>query len=214
MSRSRQLARTPDALTDVEAAALPLSSLIAYQALIDTGKIRQGSRVLILAAGGGVGHLAVQIAKDCGAYVIGTARERDREHLEAYGLDELIDYTTTEVADAVRDVDVILGLVAGEPGVQALPALRDGGLFINVPSASDNDPLRKKAAGRVEVTDILVEPDHKGMDAIANMAARGALKPRVHRTFPLAQAAQAHAAGESGQTGGGKLVLICHEHAD
>src|SRR6266545_881700 len=97
-------------------------------------------------------------------------------------------------------------LVGSETSRRALPALRDGGIFITVPSASGVEPLRELAGGRVGVTGILVEPDRAGMEAIAGLAATGALRPHVTRTFPLEQAARAHELGETGRNQG-KLVL-------
>jgi NADPH:quinone reductase-like Zn-dependent oxidoreductase len=205
-SPSRQLARIPERLSDVEAAALPLASLTAWQALVDTAAVERDDRVLIQAAAGGVGHLAVQIAKSRGAYVIGTARADEHAFLADLGIDEAIDYTRENVAATVRDVDVVLDLVGGQTGLDSLPVVRDGGLLISVPSRGDVAPLREAAAGRVHVTGILVEPDRTGMEAIAALAADGKLRVRVSRTFPLEQAAAAHELGENGRAGG-KLVL-------
>jgi NADPH:quinone reductase-like Zn-dependent oxidoreductase len=206
-SRSRQLARTPDRLSDVEAAALPLGALTAWQSLVDTAHVGPGQRVLIQAAAGGVGHLAVQIAKARGAYVIGTARGDQHDFVTGLGVDEAIDYTKQNVEDAVRDVDVVLDLVGGETGLRSLPVLRDGGLLVSVPSSSDVAPLRRAGGDRVRVTGILVEPDRAGMEAIAALVENGALRVHVAKTFPLADAGRAHELGESGRTQGGKLVL-------
>jgi len=205
-SPSRQLARIPERLGDVEAAALPLAGLTAWQALVETADVEPGQRVLILAAAGGVGHLAVQIAKARGAYVIGTARSAKHTFLTELGADETIDYTREAVEERVRDVDVVLDLVGGETSPSALPSLRDNGIFITAPSSSSVEFLRELAGGRVRVTGILVEPDRAGMEAIAGLAATGALRPQVARTFPLEQAARAHELGEMGRTQG-KLVL-------
>ncbi|HLE98348.1 MAG TPA: NADP-dependent oxidoreductase [Gaiellaceae bacterium] len=205
-SPSRQLARIPERLGDVEAAALPLAGLTAWQALVETADVEPGQRVLILAAAGGVGHLAVQIAKARGAYVIGTARSAKHTFLTELGADETIDYTREAVEERVRDVDVVLDLVGGETSPSALPSLRDDGIFIAVPSGLGVEQLRELAGGRVRVTGILVEPDRAGMEAIAGLAATGALRPQVARTFPLEQAARAHELGEMGRTQG-KLVL-------
>lgn len=204
---SRQLARIPDELGDVEAAALPLAGLTAWQALVETADVQDGHRVLILAAAGGVGHLAVQIAKARGAYVIGTARARKHGFLLELGADETVDYTRESVAERVRDADVVLDSVGGESSLEALPALRDGGLFVALPSSSDLDRLHALAGDRVRVTGILVEPDRTGMEALAALVARGDLRPQVERTFPLEQAALAHEVGEAGRTQG-KLVLV------
>ncbi len=203
---SRQLAPIPNGLGDVEAGAIPLAGLTAWQALVETADIEPGDRVLILAAGGGVGHLAVQIAKARGAYVIGTARGVNHAFLAELGTDEAIDYTTQDVGETARDVDVVLDLVGGESGAQALPALRDGGLFIAVPSSSGLDRLHELAGGRARVTGILVEPDRVGLEALAALAGTGALRVHVERTFPLEEAARAHEVGETGRTRG-KLVL-------
>lgn len=205
-SPSRQLARIPDRVSDVEAGAMPLGSLTAWQALVDTAAVRDGDRVLVHAAAGGVGHLAVQIAKSQGAYVIGTARADDHPFLADLGIDESIDYTREDVGAAVRDVDVVLDLVGGQTGLDSLPVIRDGGLLISVPSQADVAPLREAAGDRVRVTGILVEPDRTGMEAIAALAADGRLRVRVARTFPLEQAAAAHELLEKGRAGG-KLVL-------
>jgi NADPH:quinone reductase-like Zn-dependent oxidoreductase len=205
-SPSRQLARIPDRLSDIAAAALPLAALIAWQALVETAHLKPGQRVLIQAAAGGVGHLAVQIAKAKGAYVIGTARAAQHEFVTELGVDEAIDHTQQDVGETVRDVDVVLDLVGGNTGSRSLPVLRDGGLLITVPSSSDVEPLRRAARDRARVTGILVEPDRTGMEAIAALVEDGALSVHVAETFPLAQAARAHEVGESGHAGG-KLVL-------
>jgi NADPH:quinone reductase-like Zn-dependent oxidoreductase len=203
-SPSRQLAMIPDGLTDQEAAALPLAGLTAWQALVETAGVGAGTRVLVLAAAGGVGHLAVQIAKAHGAYVIGTARAEKHAFLASLGADEAVDYTTAPVEARVRDVDVVLDLVGGDTVEGALATLRDGGVLVTVTGGAG--PLQELAAGRVRVAGLLVEPDRLGMEALAALVAEGALRPHVAATFPLADAGRAHEAGETGRTQG-KLVL-------
>ncbi len=205
-SPSRQLARIPDGLSDVEAAALPLAGLTAWQALVETADVRPGKRVLILGAAGGVGHLAVQIAKARGAYVIGTASAGKHAFLAELGADEAVDYRNEAVEERVRDADVLLDLVGGDGTAAALSALRDDGLAVIVPSSAGLDALREHARGRVRVTGILVEPDRAGLEALAALVAGGSLRPHVAETFPLAEAARAHEVGEAGRTTG-KLVL-------
>lgn len=205
VARSRELARIPDSVSDEEAAALPLAGLTAWQAVVDTAHVGPGTRVLIHAAAGGVGHLAVQIAKAAGAYVIGTARATHHTWLKALGADELIDYTREPTDRA--DVDLIVDLVGGDVGLKSLPSLRDGGLIITIPSGSDLGPLKAAAGDRVRASSLLVEPDRVGMEALAQLAGEGKLDVKV-RTFPLAQAGAAHALLERGEAGGGKLVLV------
>ena len=204
-SPSRQLARTPDTLGDTEAGALPLAGLTAWQALVETADVQPGQRVLILGAAGGVGHLAVQIAKARGAYVIGTASAPKLGFVQELGADEVVDYTSEDVAQGVREADAVLDTVGGDTAQSALPVVRDGGIVVTLSGAAAG-PLRELAGGRVRVADILVEPDRVGMEAIAGLAATGALRAHVSRTFPLEQAADAHELGETGRTQG-KLVL-------
>jgi NADPH:quinone reductase-like Zn-dependent oxidoreductase len=205
-SPSRQLARTPEGLSDVDAAALPLAGLTAWQALVETADIQHGQRVLVLGAAGGVGHLAVQIAKARGAYVIGTARSPKHAFLAELGADEAVDYSRGPVEEAVGDVDVVLDLVGSEATAGTVRTLRDGGFFIVVPSAAGVGSLEELAGERVRVTGILVEPDRAGLEAIAELVASNALRPHVSRTFPLEDATRAHEVGETGRTQG-KLVL-------
>src|SRR5205085_9743144 len=134
-------------LSFVQAAALPLVSLTAWQALVDTAAIRPGQRVLVHAAAGGVGHVAVQIAKARGAHVIGTASAAKHEFLRGIGVDEPIDYTAVDFATAVRDVDVVVDPVGGDYGPRSLETLRPGGLLVSI-SSPDTQALAPVAAAR------------------------------------------------------------------
>jgi NADPH:quinone reductase-like Zn-dependent oxidoreductase len=205
-SPARQLARTPDSLTDVEAAALPLAGLTAWQALVETADVQPGQRVLVLAAAGGVGHLAVQIAKARGAYVIGTSSWPKHDFLREIGVDEAIDYTAAPVEEQVGDIDVVLDLVGNETSPGAIAALRDGGLFAAITSSVGGDVLSGLAGDRVRVTGILVEPDRLGLEALAVLVEQGALRPHVAATCPLEDASRAHELSETGRTQG-KIVL-------
>jgi NADPH:quinone reductase-like Zn-dependent oxidoreductase len=205
VSPSRHLARIPDGLEDVEAAAVPLAGLTAWQTLVETADVGEGSRVLVLGAAGGVGHLAVQIAKARGAWVAGTSSAGKHGFLAELGADEAIDYTSEAVADRLQDVDVVFDAVGGDAGIGAVPALRDGGKLVTV-SGSSVAGLREAAADRIRVDGILVEPDRMGMEALASLAADGKLRPHVERTFALEAAGDAHRLGEQGRTRG-KIVL-------
>jgi NADPH:quinone reductase-like Zn-dependent oxidoreductase len=203
---ARAFAHKPRALTHVEAAALPLAGLTAWQALVDTAHLRPGQRVLIHAAAGGVGHLAVQIAKARGAHVIGTASEARHDFVRGLGADEVIDYHSTDVADAVRDVDVVLDALGGESLQRSLTSLRPGGVLVSLLGGSPE--LAEQAAARgVRLAVMLVEADHAGMAAIAGLVEAGRLRPTIAGTFAIAEVAKAHALGETGHTAG-KLVLV------
>ncbi|KOV44398.1 MULTISPECIES: NADP-dependent oxidoreductase [Streptomyces] len=199
---ARHFARKPASLDHVQAAALPLAALTAWQALVDTAGITAGQRVLVHAAAGGVGHLAVQIAKARGAYVIGTASAAKHEVLRELGADELIDYRSVDFAEAVSDVDVVLDALGGETAERSLKVLRSGGHLVSLPGP-DSVPA---GADGVNASWVLVDPDLKGLEAIADLADKGLLKPLVETVLPLAEAARAHEIGEQGRTTG-KIVL-------
>ena len=196
-SPSRHLARVPAGLSDVEAAAIPLAGLTAWQALVDTAGVGEGSRVLVLGAAGGVGHFAVQIAKARGAWVAGTSSPEKHGFLAELGADEALDKNRVSVGE----IDVVLDAVGGQAGLDALPAMRDGGVLVTVSQSSV--PLLREAAGkRVRIAGILVEPDRAGLEGLA----AAGLRPHIETTFPLEEAARAHGLGEQGRTRG-KIVL-------
>lgn len=199
---ARHFTRKPAALDHVQAAALPLASLTAWQALTDTAELRAGQRVLVHAAAGGVGHFAVQIAKALGAYVIGTASAAKHDLVRSLGADEMIDYRTTAFEDVVSDVDVVIDGFGGDYGVRSLKVLRPGGHLITL---SSPDQVPADAAGfRTGWT--LVEPDYAGLRAVAALVEEGKLRPLVDTVLPLSEAAKAHEIGELGRTTG-KIVL-------
>ncbi|MFE2875369.1 NADP-dependent oxidoreductase [Streptomyces roseus] len=199
---ARHFARKPASLDHVQAAALPLAALTAWQALVDTAGVTAGQRVLVHAAAGGVGHLAVQIAKARGAYVIGTASAGKHELLRALGADEVLDYRTTDFEDAVSDVDVVIDAVGGDYGQRSLKVLKPGGHLVTLPGP---DGLPADPQG-VHASWVLVEPDLKGLQEIAALADQGLIKPLIDTVLPLEQAAKAHEIGEQGRTTG-KIVL-------
>jgi NADPH:quinone reductase-like Zn-dependent oxidoreductase len=201
---SRQFVRKPSELSFEQAGGLALAGLTAWQILVDTANLQPGQRVLISAAAGGVGHLATQVAKARGAVVIGTARAAKHDALRRFGVDEPIDYTTADVAAAAGEVDVVVDLVGGSADL--VPALRAGGLFVNVPSAAPADLADLVGARGARYTGFLAEPDHEGLFALTQIVEDGELTVEVADTFPLEQAARAHAQGEAGRTTG-KLVL-------
>ncbi|WP_435226767.1 NADP-dependent oxidoreductase [Streptomyces sp. Tue6028] len=204
---ARTFAHKPAGIDHVQAGALPLVSLTAWQALVETADVRPGQRVLIHAAAGGVGHVAVQVAKARGAYVIGTASAGKHDFVRGLGADELIDYRDTDFAEAVRDVDVVLDTIGGDYVQRSLRTLREGGILVTIlPRGSKELPAQAEKAG-VRATEMLVDADHAGMKAVAELVEAGKLRASVAETFPLADAAEAHALGDTGRTTG-KLVLV------
>lgn len=206
---ARAFVHKPAGIDHVQAGALPLAALTAYQALVDTAGVQPGQRVLIHAAAGGVGHLAVQIAKAKGAHVIGTASADKHEFLASLGADELIDYRSTDFTRAVSDVDVVLDPISFDQTGRArsLSVLRPGGTLVTLlPVPVSPEELAAIAASGIRFESLLVEADRAGMQAVAALVDAGSLRAHVSATFPLAEAARAHALGETGRTTG-KIVL-------
>ncbi|MEU1571451.1 NADP-dependent oxidoreductase [Streptomyces collinus] len=207
ISPVRALVRKPAGVDHTEAGALPLVSLTAWQALTEHADLRPGQRVLIHAAAGGVGHVAVQIAKARGAYVIGTASARKHEFLRGIGADETIDYRETDFTEAVKDADVVLDTIGGDNALRSLRVLRPGGVLVSILPGGSDDLYEEAGRLGVRALRMLVDADRSGMEAIAELVGAGKLRATIAGTFPLAEAAEAHALGDTGRTTG-KLVLL------
>lgn len=200
------LAPKPKNLDLAQAAAVPLVSVTAWTALSVLAGVRPGDRVLIHAAAGGVGHVAVQLAKELGAYVIGTAREAKHAWLRELGADEVIDYTAVDFRDAVAPVEVVLDLVGGAYGARSLEVLRPGGLLVG--AAIDPGVDEQRAAERgLRYVWVTADPSGELLSEITERIEAGRLRVTVERSYPLAEAAAAHRAIEEKRTTG-KLVLV------
>ncbi|WP_207570144.1 NADP-dependent oxidoreductase [Mycolicibacter kumamotonensis] len=203
---SRHFAAIPPELSYAEAAALPLAGLTAWQMLVDVARVTAGQRVLISAAAGGVGHLAVQIAKARGAYVIGTARAAKHRFVSELGADEVVDYTTTPVHEVVWDVDAVIQMFGGDAGLAALECLRPGGTLVSAQAAWTPGLHERAEQLGVHACGYLVEPDAAGLDALGALAASGDLRVHIAEQLPLKEAARAlQTIGDSRTTG--KIVL-------
>jgi NADPH:quinone reductase-like Zn-dependent oxidoreductase len=201
---SRHFVRKPAGISHAEAAGLPLAGLTAWQALVDVAGVQSGQRVLVDAAAGGVGHLAVQIAKARGAYVLGTASAAKHDFLRSIGVDEPIDYRDESATAA--DVDIVLGLVGEDSDLRWLPSLAKGGLLVAVPGGVGEKAAAEASQRGVRAEGILVEPDQIGLLGLVELIEAGKLAVHVDQAFPLEDVAKAHEVGESGRVTG-KLVL-------
>ncbi|MFF0584649.1 NADP-dependent oxidoreductase [Streptomyces sp. NPDC003781] len=204
---ARTFTHKPAGIDHVQAGALPLVSLTAWHALVEQADVRPGQRVLIHAAAGGVGHVAVQIAKARGAHVIGTASAGKHEFLRSIGADETVDYRETDFAEAVKDVDVVLDTIGGDTSLRSLRVLRPGGVVVSILPVGSEEFYEEADRLGVRAVRMLVDADRSGMEEIARLVESGKLRATIAETFPLAEAARAHALGETGRTTG-KLVLV------
>lgn len=204
---ARHFANKPTELTHEEAAALPLAGLTAWQMLVEVARVQAGMRVLVSGGSGGVGHLAVQVAKALGAWVTATGRPEKHAFLRQLGADRVVDYTAAPVADQVSDMDVVIELVGGDTCVAMLRTLRPGGLLVSAQAAWAPGLQEAAVAAGVRATWYLVEPSGSGLEAIARLVRERRLTPHVEAVLPLEQAAEAHLRVAERRTTG-KLVLV------
>ncbi|MFN0012734.1 MAG: NADP-dependent oxidoreductase [Phycisphaerales bacterium] len=198
-----ELALKPKSLDHMQAAAVPLAALTAWQALIDTAKLQPGQTVLIHAGAGGVGHFAVQIAKAQGAKVIATASETNQSFLKELGADIAIDYKAAKFEDIAKDVDIVLDPIGGDTLERSYQVLKPGGFLVSIVGPPDQAKLQARGATGAG---ILVKPSGKQLAELAAFIDTGKVKPHVSATFPLADIAKAFEQSQTGRTRG-KIVL-------
>lgn len=201
--REDEAALKPVKATFVEAAAVPLVTLTAWQALFDTARLEKGQTILIHGGAGGVGSMAVQLARWKGARVIATATQQNHDFLRQIGADEVIDYRTQKFEDIVRDADVVLDTVGGDTTDRSLAVLKKGGILVTI---AGRPPVQKAEELGLRARSILVHPSPQQLQQIARLVDEGQIRPIVSHVFPLSEAAKAHAQSETRHTRG-KIVL-------
>jgi NADPH:quinone reductase-like Zn-dependent oxidoreductase len=200
--RPDELAPKPATLTHTEAAAIPLSALTAWQALLDHGELAPGQRVLVHGGAGGVGTFAVQLAHWRGAHVFATSSARDADLVRELGAEEVIDYRTTRFEDVVADLDLVLDTVGGETWERSWGVLRPEGGLVSI--AVPRPPDRETSDGRRAIW-FVVQPNRRQLIEIAGLVDHGHIRPIVSEVLPLARGREAY--GTTGRRGPGKVVL-------
>lgn len=221
-------ALAPSSIDLADAAALPLAALTAWQALFEMGQLQAGQSVLIHAGAGGVGHLALQLARYKGARVITTASAKNRERCLALGADEVIDYRSTAFDSVLRDVDVVLDTQGGDTLLRSIAITRPGGHVISITALPTPEvarawgakpPLtwilalltrRERGAARARGVNyhyLFMRPDGALLAELVKRVDAGVLKPQIDRRYPLREAAAALAHVEAGHAAGKVLVL-------
>lgn len=195
VAQENRLARAPRSIDPVHAAALPVAGLTAWQAL---ASVRRGERVLIHAAAGGVGHLAVQIAARRGAWIAATACSGNHAYLRELGVTEPIDYRTTDFTTAVRDVDLVVDLIGGDYTDRSLTVLSATGQVVAAEGPATHSDSR--------VRRLHVDPTTAALDELAAAVDRGELTVDIAQILPITELAAAHRRSESGRVRG-KIVL-------
>jgi NADPH:quinone reductase-like Zn-dependent oxidoreductase len=197
----------PASLDHAEAAAVPMAALTAWHALFEAGDLRADQRVLVHAAAGGVGHMAVQFADHAGAHVVGTASGRNEAFLRELGVDEFVNYREQAFESVVDGVDLVLDAVGGETLERSLDAVADGGRIVTLPEPPGEAVVdRARSARNAAVEWFSVEPDSTTLAEVRTRIEAGQVAPTVSETFPLAEAAAAQKTSKAGHVRG-KLVL-------
>jgi NADPH:quinone reductase-like Zn-dependent oxidoreductase len=195
------LAGKPASLDHVESAALPLAGLSAWQGLLDHGRLERGSRVLIHGAAGGVGHLATQLARARGAYVVGTASAASAERARTFGAHEVFAYD--DDLTALEPFDLVFDTAGGDLLSRSVALIRRGGRLVSI---AEDPP----DGVEVETIYFVVEPDRAALEEIAQLADEGSLRPEIDSVFALADARRAfERVAETGKHG--KVVLRVDE---
>jgi NADPH:quinone reductase-like Zn-dependent oxidoreductase len=199
-----ELAPKPRTLDHVQAAAVPLTALTAWQGLFEHARLVAGQTVLIHGAAGGVGVFAVQLARHAGAHVIATASARNRDFLRELGASEVIDYTTTRFEDVVHGVDFVFDTVGGDTLQRSWQVVKPGGVLASV--VSPRPSFAEAQAYNVRPVWFVVQPNREQLVQIGALIDEGKVRPIIDTVLPLSQARQAYEQGAKGHTRG-KIVL-------
>jgi len=201
--KESEVALKPRSVDHLHAAALPLAGLTGWQSLFDAGGLLAGQRVLIHAAAGGVGHVAVQLAKWKGAHVIGTAAARNHDFLRKLGVDQVIDYDTERFEEAMQPVDLVFDTMGGEIQQRSWKVLKRGGILVSVISPPSAEVAAAHGARQAFV---FTQPNAAQLAEIAKLADAEKLKAIVETILPLSDATRGQELSERGHTRG-KIVL-------
>lgn len=202
------LALIPENTSFEKAAATTLAALTALQVL-DT-RIKKDDRVLIHAGSGGVGHFAIQIAKNMGAYVISTSSAKNKEFVMSLGADEHIDYKTQKFEEVLTDIDFVLDGMGGEILINSVKVLKKDGEVLSLPTPPPVLEEVKKTVSNtnIKVSTLLVQSNGNDMNTLKRMLESNILKPHVSAMFPFEKMAEAHMQLESGRTVGKVVVTL------
>jgi NADPH:quinone reductase-like Zn-dependent oxidoreductase len=198
-------APAPQGQDYVQAAAVPLAALTAWQGLFEHGGLKAGQHVLIHGGAGGVGHFAVQFAHAIGATVLATVSGQDADFARELGADRVIDYKVERFEDVARDIDLVYDLIAGQTQERSWSVLKEGGCLVSTLT----EPSQEEAARRrVRALRYTARPDGAQLAEIARLVEQRKVRPVVDTTFPMAEAATAQDHLEK-QHVRGKVVLTC-----
>lgn len=201
--RASEVAHKPKTISHTEAATLPLAGITAWEVLVTVGQVTAGQRVLIHAGSGGVGSLAIQLAKARGAYVLATTSAKNSALVKSLGADEIIDYRSQRFEEVAQNIDIVFDTLGGEVQEASWSVLKPGGILVSI--VSPPSPERAEALG-LRSAFVFIEPNAAILNEYATLVDSGLIRPIVGAEFALKDIQKAHALSESGRTVG-KIVL-------
>jgi NADPH:quinone reductase-like Zn-dependent oxidoreductase len=202
--KATEMALKPENISHAEAASVPLAGLTAWQALITKGHLKRGDKVLIHAGSGGVGTLAIQIAKHFGAYVATTCSPRNADLVRELGADIVIDYNTQTFEDELSDYDVVFEMVGGETLTRSFNVLKKGGVLVSI-KGQDTDDLASDHDVRFEW--FFMEPNGAMLAELGGLIENGTVKTVIDSTYPMDKTVDAYEALKDGHAVG-KIVVV------
>jgi NADPH:quinone reductase-like Zn-dependent oxidoreductase len=200
---SKVTSRKPKNVNHVEAAALPLTGLSALQALTEHMGLSKGKKILIHGGAGGIGTMAIQLAKHLGAYVATTASQKDVQYVKGLRADEAIDYKKQSFEDLIHDYDAVYDTVGGETYTKSYKVLKKGGVIVSMLEQPNSDLMKRygvKAIGQ------FTQPTSERLSKLTELVEKGAIKVHVDKIFPLEQAREALDYQQQGKARG-KIVI-------
>ena len=204
--RDGEWTRAPDGLAMDAAAALPLAGVTAWQGLFDRGGLQAGERVLVHGGSGGVGHLAVQLAKGKGAHVVATCGTDAVDFVRSLGADEVVDYRKHRFEHHARDVDLVYDLIGGDTRQRSWGVLKPGGRLVSTVRGGDVEAEARAAGADRQGVWYAARPNAEQLAELAGLAASGKLRVHIDKSFPLDKAADAQSHVETGHPRG-KVLL-------
>jgi len=203
IAKTDEIAPKPENLDFENAAAVAVGALTSWQAIFDTANLQSGQRILITGASGGVGSMAVQLAKAKGAFVIATASAKNEDFVRSLGADEFVDYTREKFEEVAKEVDVVYDTVGGDTLERSFLAVKRGGFLVTTVAPPSKEKAEKFGV-RASMVNVL--PSAQRLGEISRLIAAGKLKTHVAMVLPLGEVRKAHQFSETGRTRG-KIIL-------
>lgn len=203
--KAESLAAKPKSVNFITAAALPLTGVSAYQALVEHAQLQKGQKVLIHGGAGGIGSYAIQLAKHLGAYVATTAAGSDTNYVKSLGADEVINFQTTDFSTQLKDFDVVYDTVGGDTYTKSYQVLKPGGVIVSMLMQPDETLMNQhKVRAIAQQTRTTTER----LTKLAELVDSGALKVNIDKVFPLEQAGEALSYLQSGRHRGKVVIQV------